>query len=89
MASGNIQPDGSYVLSSLGTNDGIPRGTYTITVTAFEDIGDTSGMDIEKGNVPVARSLIDMKYNSTETSGLSVDVQGSMVHNITVEPFTR
>jgi len=87
MASGNIQPDGSYVLSSLGTNDGIPRGTYAVTVIAFAEIGSADRMDLE--NLPPARPLIDAKYSSPETSGLTVDVQGTMVHNITVEPFNR
>jgi len=87
MATGDIQPDGSYVLSSLGTNDGIPRGTYTVTVSAFADTGSTAGMS--PSDVPPAQSLIDLRFNSPATSGLSVDVQGTTVFDFEVEPFTR
>ena len=87
MASGGIQPDGSYTLSSVGTNDGIPKGTYTVTVVAFESAGSTTGVDLEKESLPPPKSLIDLKYNSPETSGLTCDVQGATVFDIPVEPF--
>ena len=84
MASGNIQPDGSYILSSLGKDDGIPAGTYTVTVTAYEAPSDIAGKMPSDLPLVSAKSLIDLKYSSPQTSGMSVDVRGSMVHNITV-----
>jgi hypothetical protein len=97
VASGTIQPDGTYIIGSKKNNDGLPKGTYTVTVRAHEEIGsdvkipDTvSDARVDAGKRPVqVPSLIDLKYSSPESSGLSCNVQGATVFNITVEPFTR
>ena len=36
MANGNIQPDGTYKLSTKAENDGAPPGKYTVTILAME-----------------------------------------------------
>ena len=88
MATGNIQPDGTYILSSLGTNDGILKGAYAVTVLAFEESsGGTLSGDVESVKPP--ESLIDLKFNSPNTSELTCDVQGATEFNITVEPFKK
>ena len=87
MGSGDIQPDGSYVLSSLGINDGIPKGNYAVTVLAFEESSGVLAADAE--SVKPLESLINLKYNSPQTSGLTCDVQGATEFNITVEPFKK
>ena len=87
VGSGRIQPDGTYVIGSLKEADGLPKGTYKITVRAYEDQGDTASMSPE--DVKPVKPLIDLKYSSPETSGLTCDVQGPTVHPITVEPFKK
>jgi len=87
VGSGQIQPDGSYVIGSLKEADGLPKGTYTITVRAYEDQGNTAGISPE--NVKPVQPLVDLKYSSPQTSGLTCDVQGPTVHLITVEPFKK
>ena len=87
VATGDIQPDGTYVLGSRGANDGIPKGTYTVTVSAYEDAGSTAGMSAE--DAKPANPLIDLKYSSPTTSQLSCDVQGATIFDIPVEPFKK
>ena len=97
LATGNIKPDGTYVISSLGNNDGLSKGTYTVTIQAMQEappgastttIAGISEGNIHSGNFTI-ESLVDLKYNSPETSGLSCNVQGSTVFDITVEPFRK
>ena len=68
-ARGEIQPDGTYTVSSLGKNDGLPKGEYQVSLTGvvkFET----------RGNVPmpIPLNLCDEKYSSPETSGLACSV---------------
>lgn len=85
-ASGPIQPDGTYVIGSKKSGDGLPKGTYTVTVWAYEEIENASGNPMA---AKPAKPLIDLKYSSQHTSGLTCDVQGATVFDIKVEPFTK
>lgn len=69
MARGPIQSDGSYIVGSVKEGDGLPPGTYSVYVSgATKEAGtDASGM-------PTFESLIDDKFASAQTSGLTVTV---------------
>lgn len=83
-ATGTIKPDGSYVIGD-GKREfgGIPAGNYRVTVQAVGLSQVAESME----DVKPAQSLIDLKYNSPDKSGLTCDVKGSMEHDIVVEPF--
>ena len=81
-----IENDGSYVVGTFKSNDGLPRGTYQVYITgAVHSPG--IGLMGEPLGVPV--ELVDRKYTTPETSGLTCEVKGSMTHNITVTPPQR
>ena len=68
-ARGIIKPDGSYVVGSLSSNDGLLPGTYQVHITgAFKEVG--TGRD----GMPLEESLIDQKYLTPNTSGLVCEV---------------
>lgn len=62
-ASGKINPDGSFSLTTHAENDGCVVGTHPVAVIGLETLGPTS----QKWHAP-------KKYNSTETSGLTITV---------------
>jgi len=63
MADGRIQPDGTYTLSSLKPGDGLPAGTYRVSISAVE-------YDENERQVV----LVDPKYGSPSSSGLTAEV---------------
>jgi len=83
---GQIQPDGSYKLSSVVPGDGAMPGEYTVVIeakrvtsaipprTSFEQ-----ELALEGKRRPAAATKIDWlvpeKYSSTETSGLTATVE--------------
>ncbi|MDR1385343.1 MAG: hypothetical protein LBJ67_16060 [Planctomycetaceae bacterium] len=68
-ARGTLKPDGTYTVGSISDKDGLPKGKYNVYIFgAQKPNGKTKdGMDIM---VP----LIDEKYLSSKTSGVTVDV---------------
>jgi len=78
LARGIIKEDGSYVVGSLSSNDGLLPGTYRVYVTgAYREVA--PGLD---------ESLIDHKYHTPDTSGLVCEVpypRGR--YNISVDRF--
>lgn len=83
VSSGKIQPDGTYRLGTVSDKDGIPKGTYGVTVRAMDSSGVTPGMLPE--DAPPPKSLIASKFGATATSGLTCDVKGKTTFNITVQ----
>ena len=70
---GQIKSDGTYVIGTDTLTDGISKGTYGITVRVDE----VTMIDQPDGSqTPSTRSLIDSKYHSVETSGLTFTVDG-------------
>ena len=63
MAEGQIQPDGRYTLSSLKPGDGLPPGTYTVTISS-------EGRDANEQPI----YYVDPKFANPATSQLSVEV---------------
>lgn len=72
--------DGNYVLESLKKNDGLPRGQYRISIKETQ-------INIGPASLPVYKNVIDVKYESPATSGLTLDVQKSQTFDIKVDRF--
>jgi hypothetical protein len=75
---GTIRSDGSYDIKT-GSNAGVAPGQYKITVSATEPAPEPT----PQNPVPVAKSLIPLRYAKPETSGLEITVvAGSNQRNI-------
>jgi hypothetical protein len=85
VAAGMIQPDGTYSIRANNMKEGIPPGKYSVTVKAYEDVQNNPDGMME--NLKPATSILDTKYTSPATSGLTCEVKGSMTFDISVEPF--
>jgi hypothetical protein len=70
-AVGEIQPDGSYSLSTFGEKDGAVPGAHKVMIVA--NTGDPTKMPSSPGYV-VPKDLVPKKYSSVLTSGLQADV---------------
>ena len=74
MADGRIQPDGTYTLSSLKPGDGLPAGTYNVTISGTEY--DEKDRRIEH---------VHPKFSNPATSELTAEVtKGQSQFNFTV-----
>jgi hypothetical protein len=62
-ASAKINPDGTFTLTTNEPNDGCVKGTHPVAIIALEPLGPSA----QKWHAP-------KKYNSTETSGLTITV---------------
>lgn len=69
ISKGEIQPDGSYKLSSVAANDGIPPGEYKVYVT-----GVTEMPPAPPGVIAMPIYLCDSKFENPETSGLTCKI---------------
>lgn len=86
VASGAIQADGTYKMGSKSISDGVPRGTYQVAVHAHDPATEVPGLSPEESEkLPPKKPLIDGKYGSPTTSGITCDVKGSMKFDISVE----
>jgi hypothetical protein len=83
LVSGNIQSDGSYQLGSAAAADGIPKGSYKISVLAM----DTSGINLgpPTNDTLPPKQLVAEKYRSGKTSGLVCEVNSTTTFDFTVE----
>lgn len=66
---GTIDDKGNYQLSSLGVNDGVPVGDYTVTLAGTE-----TGKDYDHPDEPVVKHIAD-KYGSDSTTDLKKSVK--------------
>jgi len=88
-AAGEIQPDGSYQLTTQTPGDGAMGGKYKVAISAYEVDKTQTSSPPQGGSadqVAVARaqskSLIPIKYSGTDASGLTATVgPGSTTHN--------
>ena len=70
-ARGPLKPDGTYQVTSVKANDGIPPGSYKVYIFGAEGASeDTSG----RMNAARSVSLVAAKYTNKDTSGISVEV---------------
>lgn len=68
-AFGDIKEDGTYVVGTLSTKDGLPPGSYKISITGALRATET----LESGDV-LTEPLVDAKYSGPSTSGLTANV---------------
>ncbi|MGL6194072.1 MAG: hypothetical protein ACRC2T_04540 [Thermoguttaceae bacterium] len=78
VARGEINKDGTYVIGSVKTKDGLPKGQYKVYITETAQIA-------AGPNGPALIRPIDAKYENPNTSGLEVDVQKSITYDIKVD----
>ena len=68
MARGEIQPDGSYRISSERERDGVPPGVYQVYVSGIsEPLPPGAG-------AAMPTPLVDPKFENPDTSGLEVTI---------------
>jgi len=84
LAKGAFSEDGTYRLSSTANNDGIKPGEYGVYITGA--FGFQGSVTMTPGTVPRPDDLIDVKFTSRQTSGLSCMVKGTTVFDIKVTP---
>lgn len=65
VANGEIGPDGTFVMTTFTPGDGCTLDSHTVTVYAFEDIGESS-----------RRWHIPKKYGREGASGLNITISG-------------
>jgi hypothetical protein len=70
-AVGEIQPDGTYRLSTFGEKDGAIPGTHKVMIIA--NTGDPTKMPSSPGYVP-PKDLVPKKYGDLATSNLEATV---------------
>ena len=96
VAWGEIQKDGTYRMGTIRPGDGIPQGEYGVYFNGVmkkneqqEQKVTTRGMDGTRKttsmNIAIPIPLLDKKYDSAKTSGLTCSVTKSTVLNVTVE----
>ncbi|MDR1484671.1 MAG: hypothetical protein LBT09_07585 [Planctomycetaceae bacterium] len=83
LAAGKIQSDGSYRMGSIRDTDGVPKGSYRVSVYALDYSHIPQEIDI--ADAPPAKSFVAEKFLSGETSGLICEVKGTTKFDITVE----
>ena len=76
-ARGEIQ-NGEFQVSSVGKNDGLPKGEYNVYFSGIETVVKEQ-QELENGDFIEAetRPAIDVKYMSASTSGITQNVDGS------------
>ncbi len=76
-ASGPLQADGTFVMTTMKAGDGVMPGVYDIIIHSYEENPDApkTREEIEaagsSGQTPLIKSIIPDKYASAETSGLN------------------
>lgn len=69
---GQIQPDGSYELTTYESGDGALLGKHQVAIISERDMEGVLPEDAEADQEP---SLIPTKYNLQKTSGLTAEVK--------------
>jgi hypothetical protein len=83
IARGEIQSDGSFVLTSKKEGDGVQVGTCRVRVTAYEaQRGEAA--DPAKMEMPMGQSAIPEKYQSFGASEVVVEVTPEMEQPVIV-----
>jgi hypothetical protein len=74
-ANGPLQPDGTFVMTTLKRDDGVMRGAYNIVIHSYaEDPGAPQSreeIEAQGTRVKKMKSIVPEKYTSPETSGLT------------------
>jgi hypothetical protein len=76
-ASGQIQRDGTFRLSTYGSNDGAVLGAHKVSVSCLESQSPTAPPPDPNVEPGLGKPLIPAKYLNPETSGLTAEVKAS------------
>jgi len=82
IARGEVDKNGNYVVGSLKANDGLPPGNYRVYLTGTEIFKSNPA-----GGLVGIEYPIDRKYESPDTSGITVEVKKSMTFDFEVDRF--
>jgi hypothetical protein len=87
-ANGQIQPDGTFVLSTYAEGDGAVVGKHVVTVVCVEQVQSATGSvdDVALGQ---HRSLIPTRYGEISTSGLTFEVEAGKDNVMNLELTLR
>ncbi|MBX3420020.1 MAG: hypothetical protein KF752_00545 [Pirellulaceae bacterium] len=77
-ARGEIQPDGSFTLSTFRPGDGAVAGIHDCVVVQFV-------VAEQLGTVGSAFGVVDPKHNSYKTSGLMIDIQPDTINQVVLQ----
>jgi hypothetical protein len=73
-ATGRLQPDGTFELTTFKNADGVVPGEYDVVVAAYSGQTEMTREQVEASagaGIPKARQLIPEKYSQPTTSGIS------------------
>ena len=83
-ARSDLKPDGTFVVSSLKLNDGLPAGKYRVYISGAAQF---TGKDPQTGG-DTYEPLVDKKFLSGSTSGIEIEVTLAMKNiDITVDRY--
>ena len=78
LARGQIQADGTFVLTTKNAGDGVHVGTSRLRITAYEAQRPGAAQAVGNEEMALGRSAIPTKYQSFGTSELTVEVSPEM-----------
>jgi hypothetical protein len=82
IARGPIDKNGYYNVGSTKAGNGLPKGDYRIYITSTVKI-----LPPENGGGPTYVTVIQLKYEKPDTSGLTLNVTGSQKFDIEVDRY--
>ena len=85
LARGQLDKNGCYDLGTYGAKDGIPKGEYRVYITAaMKSVGADAvlspgqeGYNPAYAALPPSAPLLDKKYDTGQTSGLTATIDGT------------
>ncbi|MDR1925129.1 MAG: hypothetical protein LBQ66_12225 [Planctomycetaceae bacterium] len=86
-ATGTIKEDGTFVMGSFGERDGLPVGTYQVSILGASELLPAEKLEDEK-----VYSFIDPKWESPLTSDLTITIDKStsnIVIKVDRNPITK
>ena len=84
-AIGQIQPDGSFKLTTPKAGDGAKPGSYEVSVSCYENMDPAKAPVTDRGDMSPGKSLVPQKYMMAATSGLTAEVKPEGNEPITFE----
>lgn len=88
-ATGVIQPDGTFQMTTRGEGDGVAVGKNMVRIVCLEGQDPAKNSAAQKkgsrGEAGLGRTLIPEKYSSCDTSGLVVDVRPGVNEPVVLE----
>ena len=84
-ARGEIQPDGTFRLTTYRNGDGVVPGPHRVRITCFESQRPGVNMPKDQEIPMLGASLIPQKYGDYNTSELEVDVGPDLTEPVVFE----